>query len=186
MAYTESNMMPLGTTAPPFALPDTVSDKTLTINDISANAAATVVLFLCNHCPFVKHINAKLVAVARDYQQRGVAFVAISSNDAAAYPQDAPDLMKIVAHTEGYTFPYLYDATQAVARAYDAACTPDLYVFDENLKLVYRGRFDASRPKNDLPINGADLRDALDAILQGEIPQPQLPSAGCNIKWKVV
>jgi peroxiredoxin len=184
MAFTESTMLPLGTKAPYFELPDTVSGKTLTINDLQSKKA-TVVLFSCNHCPYVLHLNAGIVALAKDYQPKGVSFVAISSNDAGKYPEDAPHLMTLLAQKEGYTFPYLYDETQEVARAYDAACTPDFYVFDQDMRLVYRGRFDGARPKNDLPVTGSDLRAALDAILKGEpVTDKQYPSGGCNIKWK--
>jgi thiol-disulfide isomerase/thioredoxin len=184
MAYTESNMLPLGTVAPDFELPDTVSGKMMDI-DAVRGAKATVVMFLCNHCPYVKYLNAAIVAIANEYEPVGVSFVGISSNDVENYPQDAPDLMQQLAVEEGYSFPYLYDASQGVARAYDAACTPDFYVFDENLLLQYRGRFDGARPKNDLPITGADLRAALDAILKGaKVAEKQYPSGGCNIKWK--
>lgn len=184
MAFTESNMLPLGTAAPDFNLPDTVTDTMKTLADVRGKNA-TVVMFLCNHCPYVLHLNAGIVSVAADYTPQGVGFVGISANDAEAYPQDAPELMKIHAAEVGYTFPYLYDATQAVAKAYDAACTPDFYIFDADLKLVYRGRFDAARPKNDTPVTGADLRAALDTILRGgTISAFQIPSGGCNIKWK--
>ena len=186
MAFTESNMLPLGTKAPYFSLPDTVSGQTLSLDDVKSDKA-TVIMFLCNHCPYVLHVNAGIVALATDYQPKGVSFVGISCNDVINYPQDAPDKMTILAATEGYTFPYLYDETQDVAKAYDAACTPDFYVFDGNLQLVYRGRIDSSRPKNDLPVTGADLRIVLDAILRGdEVPAKQYPSGGCNIKWKTV
>ena len=184
MALTESNMLELGVKAPDFMLPDTVSGKMMSLSDIKSEKA-TVVIFSCNHCPYVIHVNPELVRVAKDYQARGVSFVAISSNDVDKYPQDGPDKMKELAEQVGYTFPYLYDETQAVARAYDAACTPDIYVFDGALTLVYRGRLDGSRPGNDLPLTGADLRAALDAVLAGEAVNPkQYPSAGCNIKWK--
>ncbi len=184
MAFTESTMLPLGTLAPDFELPDTVSGQTIRLRDIASDKA-TVVMFLCNHCPYVIHVNPEIVRVARDYQSKGVAFVGISSNDVENYPEDAPDKMKIQAEQVGYTFPYLYDETQAVARAYDAACTPDFYVFDKHLKLAYRGRLDGARPKNELPLTGADLRAALDAVLAEQaVPEPQYPSGGCNIKWK--
>ncbi|MBL7816439.1 MAG: thioredoxin family protein [Saprospiraceae bacterium] len=184
MAFTESNMLPLGTKAPFFSLPDTVSDRILTLDDVASDVAM-VIMFLCNHCPYVLHVNSGIVALAKDYQPKGVSFVGISSNDVDNYPQDAPDKMKIVAHTEGYTFPYLYDETQEVAKAYDAACTPDFYVFDGERRLVYRGRIDGSRPKNDLPVTGEDLRAVLDAVLRGDtVTEIQYPSGGCNIKWK--
>ncbi len=194
MAFTESNMLPLGTKAPNFNLPDTVSGRVLSLDDVKSDVA-TVIMFLCNHCPYVIHINPTLVALAHDYQPKGVSFVGISSNDAVKYPQDGPENMKILADTEGYTFPYLYDETQDVAKSYDAACTPDFYVFDGAMQLVYRGRIDGSRPKNDVPATGSDLRVVLDAILmahpdkvgrESEIPSKQYPSGGCNIKWKTV
>ena len=184
MAYTESNMLPLGSDAPPFLLPDTTSGKNVSLKDIASDKA-TVVMFLCNHCPYVIHVNDELVRVANDYQKKGVAFVGISSNDAAKYPDDGPENMKEVAEQLGYPFPYLYDESQNVAKAFDAACTPDFYVFDGDLKLTYRGRLDDSRPKSGTPLTGKDLRDALDAILEGRsVAEKQYPSGGCNIKWK--
>ncbi len=184
MAYTESNMLPLGTKAPFFDLPDTVSGEMVNLENIRSEKC-TVVMFLCNHCPYVIHVNPEIVRVVRDYQPRGVRFVGISSNDVKNYPQDGPEKMKEHAAAAGYKFPYLYDESQEVAKAYDAACTPDFYVFDGDLKLVYRGRIDGSRPKNDLPLTGADLRAALDAVLAGKpVAEKQYPSAGCNIKWK--
>ncbi len=183
MALTPSNMLALGTPAPDFSLPDAVSGRTLSLGEL-ASGTATVVMFLCNHCPYVKHVNPELIRVARDYQPRGVAFVAISSNDADNYPEDGPAQMKRVAEQLAYPFPYLYDQTQAVARAYQAACTPDLYVFDGARKLVYRGRLDGATPGNTVPLTGADLRAALDAVLAGGMPDAaQQPSLGCNIKW---
>ena len=183
MAQTPSNMLPLGTRAPAFTLPDTVSGKALSLDAVKGSKG-TVVLFICNHCPYVKHINAELVRVARDYQARGIALVAISSNDVANYPEDAPDKMKATATQLGYTFPYLYDESQAVAKAYQAACTPDLYVFDAGLALVYRGQFDDSRP-NRGAATGRDLREAMDAVLAGKpVRADQKPSVGCNIKWR--
>ena len=150
-----------------------------------ASDKATVIMFLCNHCPYVVHVNREIVRLATDYMAKGISFVAISSNDVVNYPQDGPEFMKIHAAKEGYPFPYLYDESQNVARAYDAACTPDFYVFDGALRLVYRGRLDGSKPKNDLPLTGKDLRDALDAILEGRpVAEKQYPSGGCNIKWK--
>lgn len=178
-------MLPLGTPAPDFCLPDTVSGREISLQEVAAGKAAVVVMFLCNHCPYVIHVNPEIVRLARDYQARNVAFVGISSNDVEAYPDDAPDKMRDHALAVGYTFPYLYDESQEVARAYDAACTPDFYVFDASLKLAYRGRLDGSRPKTDVPLTGADLRAALDAVLEGRpAPEPQYPSGGCNIKWK--
>lgn len=185
MAITPSNMMPLGTIAPNFSLRDTVSGDMKSLQDLRSDKA-TVVMFICNHCPFVVHIAGALGDVARKYTEHGVQFIAISSNDAEAYPQDGPDKMKLFFEAQGYHFPYLYDESQAVAKAYNAACTPDFYVFDGDLKCVYRGQFDASRPGNEKPVTGACLREALDAALVGEvIPESaQRPSQGCNIKWR--
>jgi len=184
MAATPSAMMPLGTTAPDFTLPDTVSGKNISLGTIKGEKA-TLVMFICNHCPYVLHINDELVRMAEEYQPLGVSFIAISSNDVINYPQDGPDLMKIHAVKSGFTFPYLYDESQEVAKSYDAACTPDLFVFDRDLKCVYRGQFDASRPKNDIPVTGKDLRLALDAVISGKkVQEMQIPSIGCNIKWK--
>ena len=184
MALAESNMLPLGTQAPTFTLPDTVSGKNLSLTDIKSDKA-TVMMFICNHCPYVIHVNEEMVRLAADYQAKGVAFVAISSNDVDNYPQDGPDKMKAHAAANGYNFPYLYDASQSVAKAYDAACTPDFYIFDGELNLTYRGRLDASSPGNGKPVTGAELRAALDAVLTGgDIAERQYPSMGCNIKWK--
>lgn len=184
MAETPSTMLPLGTIAPDFTLPDTVSGNEIALSDIKSDQA-TVVMYLCNHCPFVKHVNPELVRLANDYQAKDVAFVAISSNDVENYPQDSPQLMKEVAEQLGYPFPYLYDEDQSVARAYQAACTPDFFIFDPQMKLTYRGQLDSSRPSNNIPVNGEDIRAALDAILAGEpVSQEQRPSIGCNIKWK--
>ncbi|WP_242206306.1 thioredoxin family protein [Aestuariivivens insulae] len=185
MARTPSNMLPLGTLAPDFSLPDTVSDAILDLNELKGTKG-TVIMFICNHCPFVVHVNKALVALAHDYAIKGIGFIAISSNDVENYPQDSPENMKAHAKIEGYPFPYLYDESQAVAKAYDAACTPDLYVFDEDLKLAYRGQLDDSRPGNDIPVTGNDLRYALDCLLENKVnTRPQKPSIGCNIKWKV-
>lgn len=157
----------------------------LSLDDIRSERA-TVIVFSCNHCPYVHHVNAELVRIAQHYQPLGVAFALISVNDAAAYPEDGPDEMKAFAEASGYTFPYLYDASQAVGRAYDAACTPDFYVFDGELKLAYRGQMDDSRPSLDKPVTGRDLRAAIDAVLKGETVNPrQRPSGGCGIKWRV-
>lgn len=184
MAFTESNMLALGTRAPYFSLPDTVSGRKISLDQVQGERG-TVVLFLCNHCPYVIHVNPELVRIAEEYAEKGVSFVGISSNDVEKYPQDGPDKMREYAAEVGYPFPYLYDESQEVARAYDAACTPDIYVFDEDLKLYYRGRLDGSRPGNDVPLTGEDLRGALDTLLAGgSIPERQIPSAGCNIKWK--
>jgi peroxiredoxin len=177
-------MLPWGTLAPDFHLPDAVSGRTVALGDF-AQKPALVVMFICNHCPYVKHIQAGLAAFARDYQAKNVGVVAISANDVADYPEDSPAKMKAVAKAAGYTFPYLVDETQAVAKAYRAACTPDLYLFDRDRKLVYRGQFDDSRPGNGQPVTGADLRAACDAVLAGRAPAAaQKPSIGCNIKWK--
>ena len=184
MARTPSNMMPLGTVAPDFKLLNTVSGNHESLNELSGEKA-TVIMFICNHCPFVKHVDEGLVSLAKDYQDKGVSFIAISSNDVENYPQDAPDLMKEEAKKVGYTFPYLYDETQKVAKAYDAACTPDFYIFDAEMKCAYRGQLDGSRPGNDEPVTGKDIRAALDEILAGKpVSIDQLPSMGCNIKWK--
>ncbi|WP_222984716.1 thioredoxin family protein [Flagellimonas meishanensis] len=183
MARTPSNMLPLGTKAPDFELLDTVSDTLCSLDTLKGNKG-TVVMFICNHCPFVIHVNPEISKLGREYQKKGIGFVAISSNDVVNYPQDAPHLMKVRAQEEGYTFPYLYDETQEVARAYDAACTPDFYLFDAHLELVYRGQLDDSRPGNGIPLSGSDLRNAMDALLEGnKIDQNQKPSIGCNIKW---
>lgn len=184
MALTPSNMLPLGTHAPAFSLEDTVSGQVMSL-DTLASDTATVVMFICNHCPYVLHINDELVRVANDFSSQGVSFVAISSNDVEHYPQDGPSAMQRHAAEVGYPFPYLYDETQAVARAYDAACTPDFYVFNGARELVYRGRLDGSTPGNEVALTGADLRAALDALLAGRpMPTDQQPSMGCNIKWK--
>ena len=186
MAYTESNMIPLGTIAPEFRLPDPASGKMVSLQEIAAGASATVVMFLCNHCPYVLYINPEIVRIVAEYRQKGVAFVGINSNDAETHPEDGPDKMPAHAREVGYDFPYLYDETQEVARAYDAACTPDFYIFDQDLKLAYRGQLDPSRPKrNPVEPTGEDLRVALDAVLIGNpAPSIQRPSGGCNIKWR--
>ena len=184
MARTESKMLPLGTPAPAFHLPDTVTGKTISLDDV-ATGYATVVMFICNHCPYVLHVNDEIVRIANEYRPKEVGFVAISSNDVKNYPDDAPDKMKVQAEKVHYSFPYLYDETQEVAKAYDAACTPDFYVFNRDRILVYRGRLDASRPKTDVPVTGEDLRAALDAVLAGKpVSEKQYPSMGCNIKWR--
>ena len=183
MALTPSTMLPLGTTAPDFKLPDT-NGKTVSLADFKGKPAL-LVLFICNHCPYVKHIRTGLAQLARDYQPKHVAIVGINSNDVANYPDDSPAKMKEEVKSAGYLFPYLYDETQAVAKAYRAACTPDIYLFDKNRKLVYRGQFDGSRPGNGIPVTGKDLRAALDAMLAGNpVSSDQKASMGCNIKWK--
>jgi peroxiredoxin len=182
MARTESTMLQLGTIAPAFRLPD-LDGRTTTLEDF-AGGRGLVVAFICNHCPFVQHMRYEFARFARDYQPRGIAVVAINSNDIEAYPQDGPAGMAEEARSAGYTFPYLLDATQEVAKAYHAACTPDLFLFDADRKLVYRGQFDDSRPGRGTP-SGSDLRAAGDALLAGApIPAQQKPSMGCNIKWK--
>ncbi|MGA8041483.1 MAG: thioredoxin family protein [Terracidiphilus sp.] len=186
MALTESTMLALGTEAPDFALPDVVTGKTVRLGDFR-DRKAMLVLFICTHCPYVKHIEKGLAQLGRDYKDKPVAIVAISSNDAANYPDDAPAGLKKQAETLGFTFPYLYDESQEVARAYKAACTPDIFLFDSARKLIYRGQFDRSRPGNGIPVTGEDLRAAFDAALAAK-PQAsvQQPSIGCNIKWKAV
>jgi peroxiredoxin len=183
MAAVYSTMLPLGTKAPDFHLPDT-SGKMVSLSDLKG-APALVVVFMCNHCPYVKHIRSGLAQLGRDYLPRGVAMAGISSNDVANYPADSPAEMAKEAKSAGYIFPYLYDETQGVARAYHAACTPDIFLFDKEQRLVYRGQFDDSRPGNGLPVTGKDLRAALDAVLGGKaLAANQKPSIGCNIKWK--
>ena len=184
MALTPSNPFPLGSSAPDFSLLDTVSDTEISLEDVRGSKG-TVVMFICNHCPFVIHVNKQLVQLAQAYTDKGFGFVAISSNDVENYPQDGPDKMKSHAAEQGYPFPYLYDETQEVAKAYDAACTPDLYVFDADLKSVYHGQLDDSRPNNGVPVTGSDIRNVLDSLLSGIAYEgTQKPSIGCNIKWK--
>lgn len=184
MARTPSNMLPLGTVAPDFQLFDVVSGKMMSLQELKSEVA-TLVMFICNHCPFVKHVQTQFVALARDYQPKGVSIIAINSNDVAHYPEDSPEKMKEVALQLGYSFPYLFDESQKVAKAYDAACTPDFYIFDKALRCVYRGQLDDSRPGNEIPVTGRDIRAALDEILAGKsVSLTQKPSLGCNIKWK--
>jgi thiol-disulfide isomerase/thioredoxin len=179
-----SSMLPLGTVAPEFTLTDVVSGRELSFEQLASDRA-TVVMFLCVHCPYVKHVDAELVRLAHEYTARGVSFIAISSNDVERYPDDSPENMKRTAEALGYPFPYLYDETQDVARAFQAACTPDFYVFDGARRLVYRGQLDDSRPANDTPVSGRDLRAALDAVLDGRhVSDVQIASIGCGIKWK--
>jgi peroxiredoxin len=183
MARTASTMLPLGTAAPDFSLVN-VDGTTVSLADF-ASAPALLVAFICNHCPFVKHVAPALAELGREYQAKGAAVVAISSNDVSGYPADSPEQMVHEAEERGYTFPYLYDDTQEVAKAYGAACTPDFYVFDAKQKLVYRGQMDSSRPDSGIPVTGKDLRAALDAVLAGKpVSSEQKPSIGCNIKWK--
>lgn len=184
MALTPSNSFKQGAIAPDFTLPDTISGKRLSFDDVKGESG-TVVMFICNHCPYVLHINDELVHLANDYKSKGIGFVAISSNDAEKYPQDGPEKMKARAEKLGYPFSYLYDETQEVAKAYNAACTPDLYVFDKNDFAVYHGQLDDSRPGNNIPADGTDLRAVLDVLLRGDTYSGiQKPSIGCNIKWK--
>lgn len=184
MARTPSTMVPLGTKAPGFDLPDTVSRKQIALNDIKGDVA-TVIMFICNHCPFVKHVNTELVKLANDYKSKGIGFAAISSNDVIKHPDDSPGLMMQVAKQLKYPFPYLYDESQEVAKAYDAACTPDFFIYDKDLRLVYRGQLDDSRPGNEIPVTGKDIRHALDRLINNEpVPEFQRPGIGCNIKWK--
>lgn len=183
MVLTPSTMLPLGTKAPAFSLPN-VDGRDVSPADF-AGAPAYVIVFMCNHCPYVKHIAPELARLASEYQGRGVAFIAINSNDVASHPADSPEQMIHEVEERGYTFAYLFDETQDVAKAYKAACTPDFYVFDKEQKLVYRGQLDSSRPGNNAPLNGQDLRAALDAVLAGKpVSAEQRPSIGCNIKWK--
>lgn len=193
MARTPSNMVALGTPAPNFHLPDTITGRTISLDDYKGHDAL-LVMFICNHCPYVKHVRAELARIGRDYGNAGpashgkkIAIIAISSNDPIAYPDDAPDQMAVEAREAGYTFPYLFDESQAVAHAYSAACTPDFFLFDSKMTLAYRGQLDDSRPKVETPtpVTGKDLRAALDALIRNESPSPnQTPSLGCNIKWK--
>lgn len=184
MSRTPSRMLALGTELPEFSLPDAASGELVSSATLAGKPA--VVFFVCNHCPFVKHIRAGIADFGRHCRELGVGIVAISSNDAVRYPADAPPAMAIEAKDAGYVFPYLYDESQAVARAFDAACTPDLYIFDGRGKLAYRGQFDAARPGNEVAVTGRDARAAVDALLVGKAPSSdQIPSIGCNIKWKV-
>ena len=177
-------MLDLGTEAPPFTLLDALSGRRMSLDDLKGTTA-TVIMFICNHCPYVIHVREELVRLADDYRERGVSFIAISANDPLRYPEDAPEKMKEVAEEHRYPFPYLFDETQEVARAYEAACTPDFYIFDDALRLVYRGQLDGSRPRNDIPVTGADIRAALDALIEGRpVSADQRPSIGCNIKWR--
>ena len=184
MALVPSTMLPLGTPAPDFSLPEPYTGRTVSLGDFH-DAQALLVVFLSNHCPFVKHIADHFAAVAGDYQERGVAVVGINANDVATHPDDSPDNMKGEVDRRGYTFPYLFDGSQEVAKAYRAACTPDFFLFDGGHRLVYRGQYDGSRPSLDVPVTGSDLCAAMDAVLAGDAPPAdQVPSVGCNIKWK--
>ncbi len=184
MSRTLSNMIPLGTIAPDFTLLDTVSGEALNLDQV-VSPKGTVMMFICNHCPYVVLVIPELLKLVKEYQEKGIAFVAISANDVVNYPDDSPEKMSELAQKEGFTFPYLYDETQAVAKAYDAACTPDFYLFDGSKKLYYRGRMDEATPGNGKLVTGDDLRSALDRLLAGQnAPEEQTPSMGCNIKWK--
>lgn len=184
MAAVESTMLALGTSAPAFSLPDTVSGKTITL-DTAAGGKGLLVMFLCPHCPYVKHVQAGLAKLLREYAGSGLGMVAISSNDVVQYPEDSPDGLRAQAAELRFAFPYCYDESQAAAKAYQAACTPDFFLFDAGRKLVYRGQMDGSRPKNDIPVTGGDLRAAIDAVLSNRaVSAEQRPSIGCNIKWK--
>jgi len=184
MAVTPSTMLELGTEAPDFALPEVVTGETVSLASF-AGKKALVVMFICRHCPYVKHLETELAALGRDYADKDVGIVAISANDAANYPDDRPESLKEMAAALGFTFPYCYDETQETAKAYAAACTPDFFLFDAERKLVYRGQFDDSRPGNDAPVTGKDLRAAIDAVLAGQAAsREQVASIGCNIKWK--
>ncbi|BCA95490.1 thioredoxin family protein [Legionella antarctica] len=184
MSKTASNMLPLGTIAPDFELKDVTTGNRIKLND-STDYIATVIMFICNHCPYVKHLNANLTQLANEYSSKNIRFLAINSNDVESYPDDSPENMRITAKSEHYPFPYLYDETQEVAKAYNAACTPDFYVFDTKLCLVYRGQFDDSRPGNNIPVSGDSIRKALDCLISPcNLDFEQKPSLGCNIKWK--
>ena len=184
MALTPSTMLPLATPAPDFALPDVVSGQTISLATF-AEAKGLLVMFICRHCPFVKHIQAELTQLGQDYLPQGLGIVAISANDAEKYPDDAPTSLKAMAETLGFTFPLCFDQSQTVAQAYQAACTPDFFLFDGQRRLVYRGQLDDSRPSNGRPVTGQDLRQAIKALLAGQAINPdQKPSIGCNIKWK--
>ena len=184
MAKTPSNMVSLGTTAHNFKLPDVISQKMVSLDQIKG-LNGTLIMFICNHCPYVKHVNATIVNLAKKYKQDGINFIAISSNDVENYPEDSPKLMKVNAVENNYVFPYLYDESQEIAKSYDAACTPDFYLYDSDLLLVYRGQLDDSRPGNGLSCDGKDISNAIECLINGEEnSQIQKPSIGCNIKWK--
>ena len=184
MAKTASAMNPLGTVAPDFTLPDPCSNQLISLHK-AAGSVATVIVFMCNHCPFVKHILPELPRLIHDFSEKGVKLIAINANDVATYPDDAPEHMKALALDNQFTFPYLFDETQTVARAYDARCTPDFFVYDKQLRLVYRGQLDDARPGLALPVNGESLRQALTCLIENKpLSEPQKPSLGCNIKWK--
>jgi peroxiredoxin len=184
MVLTPSTMLALGTKAPAFVLPDVVTEDTISL-DIFADKTALLVMFICRHCPFVKHIQTELAQIGKDYADQSLGIVAISANDIETHPEDAPDKLQEMAVSVGFNFPFCYDATQEVAKAYTAACTPDFFLFDRDRNLVYRGQLDGSRPSNDIPVTGSDLRAAIDCVLSDRAPSvEQIPSIGCNIKWK--
>ncbi|MFA9390425.1 MAG: thioredoxin family protein [Prolixibacteraceae bacterium] len=184
MAYTFSTPLPMGFVAPDFELTEVVSGETMTLNELKSDLA-TVILFICNHCPYVRHINSGIAKLAKEYQSKGVVFIAISANDADVFPDDGPEFLKQQALNNGFNFPYLYDSTQQVAKAYKAACTPDFYLFDGQLALQYHGRMDAASHKNNEINDGKDIRNALEKVIKGQpIVEPQTPGSGCNIKWK--
>ncbi len=186
MPSTASSMLALGTPAPAFSLPDVISGRTISLQQFSG-MRGLLVMFLCSHCPFVKHVEAELARIGHDYAVNGLGIVGISSNDASAYPEDAPEGLRVQAQRNSFTFHYLYDESQEVARAYNAACTPDFFLFGGDLKLVYRGQLDASRPGNNIPVDGRDLRAAIEAVMAGKPVSPdQKPSIGCGIKWRKV
>jgi peroxiredoxin len=186
MGLTESTMLSLGSAAPDFALPDVTSDNIVRLDDFRGTTDALIVMFICAHCPYVKHVERGLAAFGKDYLDKPVGIVAISSNDAIAHRDDSPEYLRRQSENCGFTFNYLYDESQDVARTFEAACTPDFYLFDAEMRLVYRGQFDASRPGSSIPVTGQDLRAALDAVLAGQpVSQDQRPSIGCNIKWKL-
>lgn len=184
MPAIETTLIPLGFKAPNFLLPDVVSGREVGLDQLKGEHA-TVVMFICNHCPYVIHIREELIRLANDYQGRGVSFIAISSNDITKYPEDSPEKMRDLATSLQFPFPYLYDESQEVAKSYFAACTPDFSIFDKDLLCIYRGQLDSSRPKNNQPVTGKDIREALDAVIAGkEVSKHQVPSIGCSIKWK--
>ena len=184
MARTPSVMVPLGLEAPKFELLDVKTDKLVKSEDLFGKKG-TLIMFICNHCPFVKHVNQQIVQISKDYQNSGIKLIAISSNDIINYPDDSPSEMKKVAIKENFTFPYLFDETQIVAKNYDAACTPDFFIFNNSNKLIYRGQLDDSRPGNNITVTGQDIRNALESLINfKEINPVQKPSIGCNIKWK--
>ncbi|MDH3695218.1 MAG: thioredoxin family protein [Gammaproteobacteria bacterium] len=187
MSLTESTMLELGTKAPDFSLPNTnaaAGKKIVSLKDFD-NTSAILIAFICNHCPYVVHIREGFVKFTREYQDKNLAVIAISANDVTTHPQDGPEYMQADAEKYDYTFPYLYDETQDIAKTYNAACTPDFFLFDNNRELAYRGQFDSSRPNSGVPVTGEDLRAATDAVLSGQaVAQNQIPSVGCNIKWK--